>query len=134
MRLTKETRTLECILTDAEKLKYGAEMAELHYKKSRAEDQLKSIQSAIKADIAAHEAKINDLSQKISTGREYREVQCAIVYDWDRKVKSSIRNDTGEIAHEDIIPDRELQEEMDLRKLEEAKQDAGQETIVEEVK
>lgn len=121
MRITKEKLYLECVLTDAEKLRYGAEMAELLNKKSRAEDQLKSTSTAIKAEIAAHDAKINDLSGKISTGKERRDVECEINYDWDRKVKSWIRKDTGEVTKEDIIPERELQEELELKKLEDMK-------------
>jgi len=115
MRKTKEKLNLECVLTDQEKLAYSKQLAENLSKKQRAEDTLKSFNTQKKAEIAGLDAEINLKVDKINSGREYRDVECTIFWDWDRKVKVWTRTDTGEVAHEDIISEHELQEEADLQ-------------------
>lgn len=109
-RETKCTRSLECKLTDSEKLSYAKEMSERIGKKSASEDQLKAATTQIKADIAGHDARIQAIASKLTSGTEYRDVECEIRYDWKKKIKEIIRKDTGEIIHADIIPDKDLQE------------------------
>jgi hypothetical protein len=113
-RPTKETFSLKCMLTEEEKLKYGVEMSEAVSEKSRKEDDLKSVSTQFKAEIAGLNAKVGAIAEKIRSGSEYRNVECTIVYDWDRKVRTWIRKDTGEIYRDDIIPEHMLQEEMKL--------------------
>ena len=107
-----ETLTLECLLTDKEKLGYSKELGEAITKKSRAEDSLKSFQTQAKSDIAMLDSKINLLADKINTGREYRLTECVVTLDFDSKEKTWTRKDTGEIAKTDIISESELQEEI----------------------
>ena len=114
MRKEKEYLTLECILTDKEKLEYSKQLAENVSNKARAEDSLKSFQTQQKAQISNHEAQINLYSEKINTGKEYRAIECQVIYDFEKKEKSWKRKDTGEIAKTDIITEKELQEEADL--------------------
>jgi hypothetical protein len=109
-----ETLTLECQLTDKEKLGYSKELGEALSKKNRAEDSLKSFQTQAKSDIAGLEAKINSLADKINTGREYRSVECEVIMDFEKKEKIWTRKDTGEIAKTDIISEHELQEEIEI--------------------
>ena len=113
-RRTKETLTVECVLTDEEKLKYSKELSESVSKMQRANDSLKSFSTQIKSEIASCEAKINALADKLNSGREYRSVECQIKYDFDKKEKIWIRSDTAEIAKTDIITEKELQEEAEL--------------------
>ena len=115
MRKTREKLNLECVLTDQEKLAYSKQFAENHSKKQRAEDALKSFTTQKKAEIAGLEAQVNLMADKINTGREYREVECSIMWDWDRKVKEWTRTDTFEVCKEDIISEYELQEEAELQ-------------------
>jgi len=115
MRKTKEKLTLECILTDQEKLVYSKQLAENLSKKQRAEDTLKSFKTQKTAEITGLDAEINLKVDKINSGREYRDVECAIFWDWDRKVKVWTRTDTGEVAKEDIIEEHEWQEEAELQ-------------------
>ena len=114
MRKTKDSLNLECVLSDQEKLEYAKKLAQHHEEKSRAEDRLTEFKSQMKAEIDTHEAQINLLSRKVYSGKEYREVACVIEYDWDEKTKQWIRVDTGEVAKQDIISERELQEEMEV--------------------
>ena len=110
----KTTLHLECILTDTEKLNYSKEMAEAVGLRVRAEDGLKSASTQFKAQIAGHEAKINLLAEKLSTGREYREVECDVVKDFKKKIKNYIRKDTGAVARTDELSESDLQTELEV--------------------
>lgn len=99
---------LECILSDQEKLVYSKDLGENITLKSRSEEALKSFQTQKKAEISGHEAKINLLADKINTGREYREVECDLKFDWEEKTKSWVRKDTGEVAKVEEMTDDEI--------------------------
>lgn len=115
VRKTTEMLNLECVLTDEETLKYAKEMAEATNKLNQLEDSKKSYNSQIKSEIDSAAAKVNLLSRKVASGKEYRDIECDIVYDWDEKVKRFYRKDTGEFVRECIISEYELQEEMELQ-------------------
>ena len=114
MRHETETRLLECILTDQEKLSYGKQLVESVVAKSHAEDELKSFQTQQKAVIAQHDAKIALFSDKINTGREYRGIVCNVEFDFQAGVARSVRPDTSEVVNERKITDEERQEHMKL--------------------
>jgi hypothetical protein len=113
-RQTEDTLTLECMLTNDEKLAYAKEMAEEHSKQSEADGALKAMSKQMKATIETHIARIGVLSQKLNTGREYRKVKCKVVYDWDTLRKRWYREDTGEVARDCPIPTEEYQEHLQL--------------------
>lgn len=116
MRKTKEEMHLECILNDPEKLQYSKELSETVTLKTQAEENLKSFQTQKKAEITGCDAKINLLANKINTGKEYRDVECEITYDFAKKEKTWCRLDTGEIVKIRQIPEEEMQEEMSVEK------------------
>ena len=115
MRPVKEMLTLPCMLTNDEKIVYGLEQAESLQKMEEAENKKKEFDAQIKADIEKHEAKAHEIGHKLTSGKEYREVECTIKYDFKEKVRVWIRKDNGEEAKQDIIPEEMLQEEMDLQ-------------------
>ena len=100
--------------TDEEKLKYSKDLGEHLSEKRQQEDSLRSYQTQAKAEIASHDAQINLLADKINTGREYRDVECRIEYNWDKKTREWYRLDTGVMCREDIILEEDLQEHMQL--------------------
>lgn len=112
MRKQTEFLDLQCALTDTELLIYAKAMAEANHKMIDAEKQKTEYNKQIGADISRYEALCHSIAHKIDTGKEFREVECRVVYDWTAKTKQWIRIDTGEIAKEDIIPEYELQEEI----------------------
>lgn len=99
---------LECLLSDAEKLTYSKDLGEQITLKTRSEEALKSFSTQKNAEITGHEAKINLLADKINTGREYREVECEIKFDWEEKTKSWVRKDTGEVAKVENMTEDEI--------------------------
>ena len=113
-RVMKESTRLECQLTDPEKLSYSQDLTEHITDKSRAEDNLKSFKSQMKSEIDGHIAAINLLSGKISSGREYRLVDIEIHFDYNTRLKTYIRTDTGQVFKHEAIQQHELQLHLDL--------------------
>jgi hypothetical protein len=113
-RPTKETLSVKCILTNDEKLEYGIAISEAFESKKCKEDELNRVSAQIKGEIALCDAQIRVIAQKFTSGTEYREVECEILYNFVMRMRQWIRKDTGEIYKEDIIPEHMLQEEMKL--------------------
>ena len=114
MREKTVKRELECILTDAELKDYSKILATSVRERTKLEADLKSYSSHKKAEIETHNGTIALMSEKVASGKEYRDVVCDVVYDWDNKQKTYFRRDTLEICGNDIISERELQEEAEL--------------------
>jgi hypothetical protein len=114
MRATKETMQLECLLTDKEKLAYGKELSEKLKNIAVAEGELDHFKAGIKDRVTAAETRASVLARAISTGTEFRSVECDIIYDWKAKTKTWIRKDNKAEAKQDIISEFELQEELKL--------------------
>lgn len=107
--------TLACVLTNDERLVYSLQMAEALQSLEETEKRKKEFTAQINADIEKHEARSHEIGHKLTSGKEFRPVKCDIVYDWEKKQRAWIRKDTGEVAHEDIIPEEMIQEELELQ-------------------
>jgi hypothetical protein len=118
MRKTTVKKQLECVLTNDEMLSYSKEMSKYISEQMQAEGNQKAYVSQMKAIIEEAKSHINSLNLKIGTGREFREVECRVFYDWDKKTKQYFRLDTGDLCGDDIITHDEIQEEMDFQKKE----------------
>lgn len=135
MRIEKEKLMLACVLTNDEKLSYDLEMATEQQRVVECEGRKQSFNSSIKAEIETHEARAHEIGNKLTSGKEYRDVECKVERNWEEKTRHWIRLDTGEIAKEDIIPEHELQEEMELQEAKNrTEQDAAVEKAAEESK
>jgi len=115
MRPIKDTMTLACVLNDTEKLAYGQQMSEALQNLQEAEARKKEFDKQINADIERYEGRAHEIKAKLLSGKEFRPVECDIAYDWEHKTRAWIRKDTGEVAHEDIIPEEMIQEELELQ-------------------
>jgi hypothetical protein len=122
-RPTEIKRMLECIITDQDRLNFSKAIAKAVSDKARKEDNLKSFSTQLKSEIQRCEGDINSLSEKLNSGKEYRDVVCSVIYDWQEFVKRIVRIDTGEQIDVDIIPEKERQEHLNLFPREESKKD-----------
>lgn len=113
-RKTSEKVNVKFVLIDSDYRKYSCELSEALNGKQEAEADLKAVSTQIKSKVAECEAKIQQLSSKLSCGYEYREVDCSIVYDFPAKVKRWERVDNKEVVKTVPISDEELQEEAEL--------------------
>lgn len=112
MRKTSEILHLECVLTNDDRLAMSKDLSDSINKMKAQEDKLKTAQAQIKSEIQMLDANINRLSNCISTGKEFRDVECTIEYNFVTGTKTWYRTDTGEEAKNDIISERERQEQF----------------------
>jgi hypothetical protein len=125
MRKEKDVMTLPCILTTDEKLAYGQQMSEAMQSLQEAEARKREFDSQIKADIEKYDARAHEIKAKLLSGKEFRPVECRIVYDFKAKTRNWFRVDTGEECHNDIIPEEMCQEELALEEKREEKKAKG---------
>jgi hypothetical protein len=109
-RPVRSVEVLPCILTDDEKIAKSQEMCSALSKVDSLELDLEGIKKRYKSDMETYEKIALDLRQQVSTGKQYKEVECSIVWDFDKKKKIYVRNDTGEVVHDVPISEYELQE------------------------
>lgn len=113
---TKATKSnLAYHFTEAELLALGKELGESQLKLRQLDDDRKMVADEWKAKISSAEAHINSLSNKTSSGYEYRDIECTVTYDdpipGDKTLR---RNDTGEIVRVFPMDENEKQEELPL--------------------
>lgn len=114
-RKEREVLTLQCKLTEEELRENAIEHAYVLDEIDGLKDDLKTAQKRLKTTIEEKQARENTLRVIISTGRDFRKVECSIIYDWETKKKHWIRLDTNVTAKIEPISEHELQEEMKLR-------------------
>jgi hypothetical protein len=124
-RKTKETLQCQCILTDAEKLEYGIHLAECASGAARKTAALASYNKQVKAEIGLLEDEMAILSEKLNTGKEFRGIECRVVYNWETQERFWIRTDTEAVEKQDVIPEQDLQEQLKLGNVEINKVDAS---------
>lgn len=107
-------RNLEVKLTNTEILEYSKDLTKAIKDKVEAEKKLKSVSLVIKSEIAEFEGRINALSEKVSSGTEYRPVDCTYYFIPKRHKKEIIRMDTGEKVGETDMTEEDFQEKMPL--------------------
>lgn len=113
-RLTKEHLSVK--LTDDELLEAGKEVAKDNQDLSALSDKKADVAADFKSQEKKLEANIAILSRMISTGEEYRHVNCEWFYDLKKDKKTLKRLDTNEIIRVDDITSQDRQtnfEEVD---------------------
>lgn len=94
-RLNEEMQS--CKFSRDEMLDLGQRIAKSTSEKARLESDKSQVVKQFAAQIAARDAEIGDPSQKLSSGYEWRKVECATYFDQPRKgMATTFRLDTGE--------------------------------------
>lgn len=117
--MKKETQTidqtLKVILTDAEKLSAGMNLADRNAEIDELENALKAVGTEYKMKIAAAESARSLLSSVLRSGYEYRPVPCTVTLgEPDESHKTITRNDTGEAVAVVGMTPEEMQRQMDF--------------------
>ena len=106
----KEIRKmLEVKYTPEEISDMGLDLARKTAELRTAEEHKKSVVSHLKSEIDSLTARTNDISNKINSGSEYRNVKCELEYNYETNKKTIIRTDTMEVVYDGEIPDDERQ-------------------------
>jgi hypothetical protein len=119
-RITSTKRSLRYTFTDEEKLSMAKESAEINKSIALLEDDKKSAMSSFKSQIDEKEARRMRLSNCISDGTEFRDIDCEIKYNSPSDgVKQVVRKDTGEVVEAEPMTQQELQEELEFKEKQE---------------
>ncbi len=111
---TTETKHLPVKLKQDEVMDYGRDLAKASQDLRETQERKKDVTSDFKAQEAKCEAEISQLSRKISTGEEYRDIECTWAYDWEGGTKTLSRDDTGEVVQRVAISEYERQQRLDI--------------------
>lgn len=88
--------------------------------KNAQENELAQFQKQAKAKISQTEGRINELSEKVYSEKEFRETSCEWCYDFEKGTKTLWRLDTNEEMETEIISEYEKQEEMSIAQSEQS--------------
>lgn len=119
-KIVKTERNLACTLTEKEVLKYSKELSQMLSTKNAQESELANFQKQAKAKISQTEGRIGELSEKVYSEKEFREINCEWRYDFAIGTKQLFRTDNGELIDTEIIAEYEKQEEMSIPQSEQA--------------
>lgn len=101
----RENRELECVLTQAETLARGDEMAAAELEIEDLKQKRKGLNGAI-ADLSETRGR---LAKAIDTGKETRSVMCEWTPDFKARTKTLHRSDTGEVVDQRALAPGEAQ-------------------------
>jgi uncharacterized protein YktB (UPF0637 family) len=111
----KKTRTVgKYVFTQDELNQLGHELARSNRERTGAEDEKKSVMSDFKARIDGLDARINRLSNNISNGFEYKDMECTLELDLEAKKRIFRRIDTNEIIREEEMHPEDWQTEANF--------------------
>ncbi len=103
-----ETIWVKHLFTSEESMSLGQKMAQAESIIGAKSDELKSVSTTIKADIASQEGVLHSCAEKLRTGYELRQQECFADYSVKGRVKY-IAKDTSEILEErDLTEDEQL--------------------------
>lgn len=100
---------LKTKLSEDEMTAYSKDMSEKYIEHGEVESEKKSKNSHFKGKTDVLEAQMAELSRKVSTQHEWRDVECHWAYNFSTNVKVLIRLDTGEVVREETVTDKDRQ-------------------------
>lgn len=112
----KKTMNLKTELSKEELVAAAEELAESTQSVNRQEDQKKAAVAQFKSDIEYAIARRNKFAGIVATKCEYRNVDCDMLYDYEEKMVTITRLDTGEEVTKRAMFEDELQRPLPLEK------------------
>jgi hypothetical protein len=114
------SRMLRCTYTNMERLELGKELAEEHGNLGKTTADFDNVKANFKSKITAHEARIVDLSVKVSSGYRIEDVKCTWTFDKPVAGKKELyRNDSNELVETADMTEQDRQIEIELKPPEE---------------
>ena len=106
---------LICDLNDKERREYGILLATTLGDMEQVEAQKKTAADSYKDQLASIQFKADELSRKVRDGKEWRSVECRVMYSApDKEHKQTVRLDTGETVKTERMTNMDLQLVMPL--------------------
>lgn len=112
IQVEETTRQLKVDLTQQERLEFARKLTDAMTAREQAEDDMKSVVSRFKAEIAQHDAEVTKCATIVRNGWDLRDVPCEIRKDFGTGMISVIRLDTKENIEHRPMTDYERQGEI----------------------
>lgn len=114
-------QNLDYHFTPDELIAMGRELGERQLRLRKLDDDRKMVADEWKAKISAEENAVNNLANKVSSGYEYRDIECTVTFNVPGDGQKTItRNDTGSLVRTLDMEEHEKQEELPLQELQES--------------
>ena len=114
MVASSRLESLPCVLTPTEKQLKGDKLVKALEDKRKLEDEKKGVSERFKRLISGKEGEVELAAREISTGIEYRDVECKDVQVFARNQVDTVRLDTGEIVRSRVMQPNERQTAMEV--------------------
>lgn len=113
---TKPTKlNLDYHFTPDELIVMGKELGERQLRLRKLDDDRKMVADEWKAKISAEENHVNSLANKVSSGYEYRDIECTVTFNAPTEGQKTVsRNDSGAVVKIMDMEDHEKQDELPL--------------------
>lgn len=115
MRQTKELMELDCELSDQQKLRTAKELGAVFARLNTLRQQKAALDKEMKDKIDDLTGQFAGMAETLHNGTERRKITCKIKYDFTKKKKTWIREDTKKIVKALPISDEDLQEHLKLK-------------------
>lgn len=104
------SKSLLCKLTDEQRKDFGIKLATTLEEVQRVEEEKKRNADHYKDRIGGLQATADELRRKVSTGQEWRDVECTVEFDDPTPgIKSVVRIDNGEVVETKAMTDADKQ-------------------------
>jgi len=108
------TKTLSHDLTDSEIANSQKYASKIFFEIEEKQEELKSISAEMRAEIKELKEKMRSLMDTIRKKAIEKQVECLVVYNFNRELVTVIRQDTGEVVENRPMQDHEKQMELGL--------------------
>lgn len=113
MSVTTIRESLKCILTQKELAEGGQSAGLLQQKLSAEQETLKEVTTQIKARIAACEAELKAMGNRLANGYEFRQIECKVYFhDPEKGHKRVVRTDDWQTIRIEKMDAREMQQNL----------------------
>lgn len=110
-----ETRSLPVALSEMEKIEYARQLAQEVAKYDLIETDKKDTTARLGKMLKEQRATLDDIAERVNTGREYREVEVEILFDFQQKMVEVKRTDTYDLVEKRPMTKVEYQAHMQTR-------------------
>lgn len=93
-----EMKSLPVDLTETERIQYARQLAQEFAKYDMIEADKKDATARLGKMLKEQRALLDDLTERVNTGKEFREVECEILFDFQRRLVETYRNDTRQLV------------------------------------
>lgn len=93
-----EMKSLPVDLTEMERIQYARQLAQEFAKYDMIEADKKDATARLGKLLKEQRALLDDITERVNTGKEFRQVECEILFDFQKRMVETYRNDTHQLV------------------------------------